>query len=75
MLATETAALLPQDFTLGDPDLKRVPAPYQGETSSGRKSVILWFDPPEAQWRAPTDVLLQRFRQLAPTMSWLRTEL
>jgi len=72
--ATIAAPLLDEGFTMEEPELKRVPAPYDKEDPNGpwlrRKGLTLWADMDPK----PDDLvgdLLAHFRRLAPLNDFL----
>lgn len=82
-LERRITALLAQGMRIDDPELKRVPAPYDKQHPRGgllrRKGVVLWSDwpsgPTAAQPTDPQDWLRQVFTALEPLQSELRKTL
>ena len=64
-----------QGFRIADPELKRVPAPYDKEHPRGellkRKSLAAWKDFEESEMTAPTATLAQVFKDVDPLVKML----
>lgn len=73
-IAADIKALITKGYRLDDPDLKRVPSPYDKNHIHGdllkRKSLALWFDF-EGEMLS-TDLLIDRFSELMPIYRFLQ---
>lgn len=62
-------------FRLGEPELKRVPAPFDKDHPRAqllrRKSLTLWNDLPESQFEAPTAAIIDTLGTLRPVFQAL----
>lgn len=62
-------------FRIGDPELKRIPAPYDNGHPRGnllkRKSLSVWRDYEAAEMAAPTETLANVFKDLNPMVQVL----
>ncbi len=69
-LADAINTLIAKGFRLSEPELKRVPAPYDKEHPHGdllrRKSLTLWNDLPDIRFDAPTDAITETLNNLRP---------
>ncbi|SPJ27568.1 TIGR02453 family protein [Falsiruegeria mediterranea] len=69
-LAGVINALVAQGFRLSEPELNRVPTPYDKEHPHGdllrRKSLTLWNDLPDTRFDAPTDAITETLNNLRP---------
>lgn len=76
-LVQEITALTSDGMRLAEPELKRVPAPYDKDHKHAdmlkRKSLTIWQDFDEAQFRDPTKHLQETFARLAPLCAKLST--
>ncbi|WP_146345002.1 TIGR02453 family protein [Falsiphaeobacter marinintestinus] len=76
IIAKTCADLADHGLTPDQPDLKRVPAPYDKTHRHGdflrRKSMTVWADLPKAKWPAPTKELPIVFRRLQPLLEQLQ---
>ncbi|MBO9449970.1 TIGR02453 family protein [Tropicibacter sp. R16_0] len=78
-LADVINALIVKNFRLSEPELKRVPAPYDKEHPHGdllrRKSLTLWCDLPDTRFDAPTGAITETLNNLRPLFSVLNLAL
>lgn len=62
-------------FKLGDPDLRRIPAPFDADHPRGhllrRKGLTMWRQIPTENSNAPTSALLSTFDDLRPVLTSL----
>lgn len=74
-LSEAVQALTSAGFRLSDPELKRVPAPYDKDHARGdllrRKSLTLWNDLSEPQFAAPTKAISETLNKLRPLFGTL----
>lgn len=74
-IAETLAALAKHGLVPGEPDLKRVPSPFDKEHPRGdllrRKGLTVWTDMPQADWTDPVQTLTRIFRHLTPLMQQL----
>lgn len=75
----EMAALMSKGFRIGEPELKRVPAPFAKDHPQAeqlkRKSLTAWMDFEENDFRDPQNAALTTFRQLLPLTQKLQSVL
>ncbi len=77
----ELAALLDQyrsqGYRIDEPELKRVPAPFDKDHPQGtllrRKSITVWQDLPQASFSAPQAALSETYQALSPLLRLLTT--
>lgn len=66
-VADEARALVAAGWSLSEPELKRVPAPYDQDHPEGahlrRKGLVAWYDLTEAEIATPTATLAERFHE------------
>ena len=74
-IASALETLAQQGFKAGDPELKRVPSPYDKDHPQAdllrRKSLTLWRDLPTDDWSQPLMALNSAFADLRPLRALL----
>ena len=70
VLVTELGELASEGFRISEPELKRIPAPYDKDHPQGdllrRKSITAWKDFDANEMKAPTTQVVDTFKRIYP---------